>query len=53
MSYATYHTDLSVCYITLTLHVYEPTVIPGGGGHGGGLTGEEAAKSVATVQVCV
>lgn len=53
MSYATYHIDLSVHYIMLNLPVYQPALIPGGGGHDGGLTGHEAAKSVTAVPVCV
>lgn len=53
MSYAMYHIDLSVRYITFTLHVYQPALKPGGGGPDGGLTGHEAAKSVTAVPVCV
>lgn len=34
----------------LTLHVHNLTVMSGGGGHGGAVTGEKAAKPMATVQ---
>lgn len=37
----------------LTLHVHNLTVMSGGGGHGGAVTGEKAAKPMATVQDCV
>ena len=34
----------------LTLHVHDLTVMSGGGGHGGAVTGEKAAKPMATAQ---
>lgn len=36
----------------LTLHVHNLTVMSGGGGHDGAVTGEKAAKPMATVQYC-
>lgn len=36
--------------LSLTLHVYDLTCISGGGGNGGGVTGEKAAKPVTAAQ---
>lgn len=43
-----YHIDISTkeCHITLILHVYDLTLISGGGGDGGGFTGEKAVMSL-------
>lgn len=41
-----------MCYIAITLHVFDLTIISGGGRDGGGGTGKKAAKPVITLQDC-
>ena len=46
----TNHLDISTkCQVTFTLHVFDLTFTSGGGGDGGGVTGEKAAKPVTAV----
>lgn len=42
-------------YVSYQVHItfFYPTVISGGGGVAGGVTGKKAVKPVATVQDCV
>lgn len=42
-----------MCHIVFKLHVFDLTVISGGGGNGGAITGMKAAEPVTTVEHCV